>query len=297
MLKREQPVWVWVAWTVSMVDVFYTVAALLVLVYILSAVLTVSSMAQDADVVQLMLFYVGRPSALSPQAQTVVLQVLPREIFFFRIGYVLVVALVAFGLISRKRIFHILFVAIVASSVVAAYLDFNVNRTITVGIRLAPSTLLQRILQVAVFEALGVYAQITGALAVLLTLLKGGLVFLLEDDFDVVTERLWSVIDRTVREPTTAFVRAKAYMKRGMWTLAAMYLRRSVSLQPDVVDYQLALAESYAHLGRYQRSLEILDQVERLQPNSPIAYHLRDVIVALQSRNAMRDTRKETGER
>jgi tetratricopeptide (TPR) repeat protein len=99
-----------------------------------------------------------------------------------------------------------------------------------------------------------------------------------------VTERLWCVIDKTVRNPNGAFIRAKTYMKRDMWTLAALYLQRALSIQPSTVDYYLALAECYARLGRYAQGLQLLDQAQQLQPESPIIPNLRGVIVELQTR-------------
>ena len=106
----------------------------------------------------------------------------------------------------------------------------------------------------------------------------------MNDDFDTRTERLWCVIDETVRDPNGAFIRAKTYMKREMWTLAALYLQRAVSIQPSTVEYYLALAESYAQLGRYQQSLALLDDAGQLQPDSPIIPNLRGVILEMQNR-------------
>ncbi len=106
----------------------------------------------------------------------------------------------------------------------------------------------------------------------------------MNDDFDKRTERLWCAIDDTIRDPNGAFIRAKTYMKREMWTLAALYLQRAVSLQPSTVEYYLALAESYAHLGRFQQSLAMLDDAGQLQPDSSIIPNLRGVILDMQNR-------------
>jgi cytochrome c-type biogenesis protein CcmH/NrfG len=73
-------------------------------------------------------------------------------------------------------------------------------------------------------------------------------------------------------------------MKREMWTLAALYLQRAMSIQPSTVEYYLALAECYARLGRYPQSLALLDDAGQLQPDSPIIPNLRNVVVELQSR-------------
>jgi tetratricopeptide (TPR) repeat protein len=137
---------------------------------------------------------------------------------------------------------------------------------------------------VALNEALGMFVLLAGGLAGLFLLIKIALAFAMNDDFDTRTERLWCVIDKTVRDPSGAFIRAKTYMQRQMWTLAALYLQRAVSRQPSTPEYYLALAESYAHLGRYQQSLALLDDAGQLQPDSPVILNLRGVILEMQNR-------------
>jgi hypothetical protein len=50
------------------------------------------------------------------------------------------------------------------------------------------------------------------------------------------------------------------------------------------VDYYVALAESYAQLGRYPQSLALLDDAGQLQPDSLIIPNLRSVILEMQKR-------------
>ena len=118
-------------------------------------------------------------------------------------------------------------------------------------------------------------------LAGALLLLRGLLIVLMESDYEKVTERLWCMIENTMREPSTAFVRAKTHMQHDRWTLAALYLQRAITLQPSVAEYQLALAETYARLKRYPQSLHSLDQAERLQPGAAPIDQLRSVISEL----------------
>ena len=126
-----------------------------------------------------------------------------------------------------------------------------------------------------------------------LLVLRGLMALLMDGDFDKVTERLWCVIDKTVREPTTAFVRAKAHMRHSRWTLAALYVQRAITLQPSIVEYQLALAEIYARLKRYPQSLQLLDQAERLAPDTVQVQQLRDVITQLAQRAAPPETKPD----
>jgi tetratricopeptide (TPR) repeat protein len=279
-LKRERPGWLWVGWTVGIVDVFFSAAVLLVLLFILTSALSAAKFGgEPIDIVQLVQMYLGQRTVIPSQAQAFALSVLPGEQFYLRVSYTVFMAIVTLGLPTRRRLFQLSYIATIVIGAAGLYLNLTLNRTfITSDVALTP---IQRIVQVVINETLGMFVTLSSVLAGGVLALKVLLVFLMEEDFEKVTERLWSVIDRTVREPTTAFIRAKSYMKRGLWTLAAMYLRRCISLQPAIVDYHLALAESYAHLGRYRQGLEILDQAERLQPGSEIVHQLRDVILGL----------------
>jgi tetratricopeptide (TPR) repeat protein len=230
----------------------------------------------------LLLMYAGQSNTVPAQAQTAVLTILPREQIFLRLVYVVLVIIVAFGLLTRKRVFYILYVGTVAMEAALLYLSVTINRVFISGG--AASTPLEGILQVVLNEALGIFVLLYGMVFGLFLLIKIVLAFAMNDDFDTRTERLWCVIDKTVRDPNGAFIRAKTYLKREMWTLAALYLQRAVSLQPSTVDYYLALAESYAHLGRYQASLALLDDAGQLQPDSPIIPNLRGVVLEMQNR-------------
>jgi tetratricopeptide (TPR) repeat protein len=281
--EREQPRWIWTGWMVSMAEAIFMIGGLLVLIGVLASALSVVKYSgQGGDISQLLLMYLGQSHAVPAQAQAAVLTVLPREQFYLRLGYVVLVIVVACGLLTRKRFFYILYVATLAIEAMLLYLSTSINRSFVAGG--AATTPLEGILQVALNEALGVFVLLSGALFGLFLLIKIALAFAMNDDFDTRTERLWCVIDKTVRDPSGAFIRAKTYMKRGMWTLAALYLQRAVSLQPSTVDYYLALAESYAQLGRYQQSLALLDDAAQLQPDSPIIPNLRGVILEMQNR-------------
>jgi tetratricopeptide (TPR) repeat protein len=281
--ERDKPRWIWMGWTVSVAEVILSAGGLLVLIGILASALSVVKYGgQGVDISQLLLMYAGQSHRVPPQAQAAVLTILPREQFYLRLGYWLLVVIVAFGLLTRKRLFYILYIATLAIEAALLYLSASINRVFVASG--AAATPLEGILQVALNEALGMFVLLAGGLAGLFLLIKIALAFALNDDFDTRTERLWCVIDKTVREPSGAFIRARTYMQRQMWTLAALYLQRAVSLQPSTPEYYVALAESYAHLGRYQQSLALLDDAGQLQPDSPIILNLRGVILEMQNR-------------
>ncbi len=284
--KHERARWIIIGWIVNIVDAFYTTAVLAVLLFFISIALSSTQLARSGDLGQLLLLYSGQATTLSPQAQSAVLTVLPRDFVYFRLGYSLFMLIVAFGLLTRRRIFHLLFIASLAAATAAVFLNYKFSNTIIAAGDSLSATPFERILRVAIFEASNVSTVIIGAIAVVLLLMRLIVLFLMGDDFEKITERLWSQIDRSVKNSRTNFVRAKAYMQRNMWTLAAMYLQQAVALDSTTSDYFLALAEAFAHLERYPHALAMLDQADRLQTNSAATPHLCGVILQLQQRAA-----------
>ncbi len=281
--EREQPRWIWTAWMVSMAEAIFAIGGLVVLIGILASALSVvPSAGQGADISQLLLMYLGQSHTVPAPAQTAVLTILPRAQLFLRLAYLVLVVIVAFGLLTRKRIFYVLYVGTLALQAALFYLSVSINRVFVAGGE--ASTPLGGILQVALNEALGMFVLLSGALFGLFLIIKVVLAFAMNDDFDTRTERLWCVIDKTVRDPTGAFIRAKTYMQREMWTLAALYLQRALSIQPSTLEYYLALAECYARLGRFQQSLALLDDAGQVQPDSSVIPNLRGVILDMQNR-------------
>ncbi len=285
MLKREKPAWLWVGWTLGIIEVFYTLGLVLLLTTILAYTVSAANVGnKPIETADVLAVYFGQAGSISKDAQAALFSVLPREVFYFRLGYVAFTAIAVFGLLTRRRAFYLLYVIGLAASVVSVYYWANLNRApmVTTG----AATPLQGILQVVLNELLGIFTTLSSALAGGLLLVRGLLAVLIEGDFEKVTERLWCVIDKTVREPSTAFVRARAHMQHNRWTLAALYLQRAITLQPSLVEYQVALVETYARLRRYPQSLQLLEQAERLAPDAIQIRQLRDVITQLAQRAA-----------
>ena len=288
--ERENPRWIWVAWMVTIAEAIFVVGSLLVLAAILASALSVVKFnGRTVDVVDVLKVYVGETTGIPQAAQVAVLGTLPREQFYLRLAFIIFDLIVAFGLLTRKRVFFVLYIATVAIAAALLFTSVTMNTRpfISSG---AATTPLEGILQVTLNEVLGVLVKFSVGVFAFFLVIKALLAFAMNDDFETVTERLWCAIDKTVRDPHGAYIRARSYMKRGMWTLAAMYLQRALSIQPSNVDYYLALAECYARLERYTPSLHILDQAEQLQPNSTVITGLRGVIVEMQGRGTSNPT-------
>ena len=301
-LKSDRPKWILPAWIISLVDaamsiMVVAIAIMALMLALVAARLNVGTGGPANDVLQIILLYLGQPTSLTAPAQALILTGLPRAIVYFRSAYAVFTLVIAFGLLTRRRPFHILFAINMVVGVVGAFLAFNFSPALKMS-GIDDGTPISRIMAVVEAEGSTILvkvAQIFGGVAILIVALRLLLFLLMEEDFEQVTERLWSVIDHTVREPSTAFVRAKTYMKRDMWTLAALYLRRCLSMQSNVPEYHLALAEAYAHLGRYQQGLTALDQADRLQPDAPITHNLRGVILDLQARSLAAPAPEKSG--
>lgn len=257
--KRDKPRWLWVAVIVCIASALFTAGNLLLLTVVFSTTLSAGQPpAAAVDFTQILLFYLGQASQLTPQTQTLLFSVLPREVFYIRLAYVVLAFIVSFGILTRKRVFYILYIAMLAVAAVGVVLNAQMSQIATV---IPPdASVLERILGVVINETSGVLITVTGWIASALLLAQVVMAFLIEGDFEKTTERYWCAIDPTVRDATGAFVRARSFMKREMWAMAVRYLQRAISIAPNAFDYYLALAESYARLERYQQSLRILDQ-------------------------------------
>jgi tetratricopeptide (TPR) repeat protein len=284
--EREHPRWIGLGWLMSILEVLYHLVVMGAVLFFMAIALSAIQVGDRVDVGQLLLLYSGQPTSLSLQAQALVFAALPRDFFYIRLGYIALTLIVAFGLLTRQRLFHLAYIAGLAIATTLTLLTYQFSNTIIAAGNSVQATPLERILRVVVFEFSNVFTALIGALAVLLLLVRLALIFMMESDFSKDSERLWNQPDRGTKNAHTAFVRAKAHMKGDRWTLAAAYLQQAIALDPSSPDYLIALAECYAHLKRYPRALVLLDQAEQLHSDHPALLHLRKVISEVQAKTA-----------
>lgn len=285
--EREHPRWIGLGWLISMLDVLYNVVVMSAVLFFMGIALSTVRAGEPIDLGKLLLLYGGQTTSLSPQTQALVFEALPRDFFYFRVGYIVLITIVAFGLLTRQRVFHLAYIGCLAVATALTITTYQFSNTIIVAGNSVTATPIMRILRVAIFEVSNVFTVLIGALAVALVLLRLLLIFLMEDDFSKVSERLWNHTEPGVKNARTAFVRAKPHMRAKRWTLAAVYLQQAVALDLGASDYLIALAECYAHLKRYPSALAALDQAEQLQSGQPALLHLRKVILEVYSRTAV----------
>ncbi len=102
------------------------------------------------------------------------------------------------------------------------------------------------------------------ALALLYGILKIG------PDFERIQTRYVARVDRGLSDDSMYYARGKAYADQGMWASAILHWRLAAAKDPARAYYQRILGEAYAHLGYYERSLDVLKSaVDRtLDPGS-----------------------------
>jgi tetratricopeptide (TPR) repeat protein len=109
--------------------------------------------------------------------------------------------------------------------------------------------------------------------------------FLIEEDFMLVYERIWCGPDKGIRSHSEFYARGREYARNKMWTLAALHFRRAVAGAPNLVAYHLALTAAYVGLKRYDRAESVLREARRLEPGNARAQELADLIATHTARS------------
>jgi tetratricopeptide (TPR) repeat protein len=106
-------------------------------------------------------------------------------------------------------------------------------------------------------------------IATVLVLVRGALIFSIEDDFFADDQRILLRPDRGVSDGTHFLQRGLHYARQKMWALAALHLREATQLLPDQVDGHVSLMLSYVKLGRPALAAQVLKVVEQNRPDDP----------------------------
>jgi tetratricopeptide (TPR) repeat protein len=118
------------------------------------------------------------------------------------------------------------------------------------------------------------YGLVCGGFGIVLSI--GAFVILLsvEDDFSWDTERVRFVLDRKSTGGVSRLTTARVFSERGMWALAALYLRAAVAKMPGQVAGHARLARAYLKLGRPDLARESLQDARQIDPNDPVVAEL-----------------------
>jgi len=134
----------------------------------------------------------------------------------------------------------------------------------------------------------GLYLLITGYLGpvaaaanLLLTLVTGGLLFGVANEFAVNAERLMVRPDTRARSALDYYKRGHRYRQQGMWALAVAQWRKAVGLAPQVAVYYKHLGLGYAQIKRFARSLRALEEAQR---QAPADVEIAEIIALVQAK-------------
>lgn len=118
--------------------------------------------------------------------------------------------------------------------------------------------------------------------AVSFALALGSLVlaFLIQDDFAFEEQRVLLQLEKGVSSGPMFFSRAQVYVKRKMWAMAALHMRRAVFEMPDRVEAWAALILMYVELKRYDLAAPALEEGLSKHPGSPELLELQELIPA-----------------
>jgi len=103
----------------------------------------------------------------------------------------------------------------------------------------------------------------------------------LEDDFFFDEKRVLLHVDRSAKKGLDFLASGRRYMRRNMWAMAAIRLRRAVAWLPNWIDGHLELAVAYIGLKRYELAAKALVEARRINPDDPRVEELTALLDSL----------------
>jgi hypothetical protein len=94
-------------------------------------------------------------------------------------------------------------------------------------------------------------------------------VFQMQDDFAYEQRRILHRPDPGVVGASMFLARGHEYVKRKMWALAALHMRRGVALMPGQMDGRASLILVYLKLKQYDLAAQTLADARRISPGDP----------------------------
>ena len=110
-------------------------------------------------------------------------------------------------------------------------------------------------------------------------------VFRVGPDFERVKERQVASIDRGLSDHTQLASSGRKYARQKKWAKAILHYQRAIALAPSQFYYHRSLGKAYAHLGNYQRSLDVLESAYRLTNSSELKIELEQLITFVRDKS------------
>ena len=97
-------------------------------------------------------------------------------------------------------------------------------------------------------------------------------------EFAVIRERLWTKPDGKAHSAPDFHYRGVTYSRHGQWALAVAQWRKAVGLAPAQRQYAKDLGIGYAHIGRFDRSVRVLEELQRQAPDDAQIAQILDLV-------------------
>jgi Flp pilus assembly protein TadD len=104
-------------------------------------------------------------------------------------------------------------------------------------------------------------------------------------EFAVVRERLWTRPERKAHNAQDFYWRGLVHSREGRWALAVAQWRKAVGLAPNDRRYMRDLGIGYAQIGRFDRSLRVLEEAQRQAPEDA---HIAQILALVREQMAQR---------
>jgi hypothetical protein len=246
--REERSTWLWTALTVQMAGIIWPATVpLLMLIYA----------AQEVGIenpLTLVPVYLGLPSSVPPKVASAAFESVPRLYVLAFAFYLPFALMVLIGLYLRwKPIFYLFLISALLALVLGG-----------AGMLLG--------------QGLGLICSGGGVILALLMFL---LLLQLEDDFFFDEKRLLLRVDRSAKKGLDFLASGRRYMRRKMWVMAVIHLRRAVAWLPDWIDSHLELAAAYIGLKRYDLAAKALAEARRISPDDPQVEELTALLDSL----------------
>ncbi len=255
---REKPSWRY--WILLVVQLYTTAQALaaplFVTIWIAVQLQYTGAVLGAVDPIALLSAYLWLPNDLPPEVVSASFELFPRYAFFAMLIPLLLNAIVLIGVLIRHRLVYYFFLA-----TALIQLAFSLG-SLALGGSLASG--------------------ISGAVGALMGLL---FIFLTESDFRWERRRILLKADPSLHDGPALLLQGEKYAQRGMWAMAALYIRRATAWMPDRLATRLALVVACIRLKRYDLAEEALKEARRLDPESPKVLELASLLTRLRKRD------------
>ena len=250
--REERSTWLWAALTVQMAGIIWPATVpLLMLVYAGQEVGIDNPFA-------LVPVYLGLSGNVPPKVASAALEAMPRLYVLPFAFYLPFALMVLIGLYLRwKPIFYLFLISALLTLVLGG---------------------------AGMLVGQGVVLICSGS-GVILALLMFLLLLQLEDDFFFDEKRMLLRVDRSAKKGLDFLASGRRYMRRKMWAMAVIHLRRAVSWLPEGIDGHLELAAAYIGLKRYDLAAKALAEARRISPDDPQVEELTALLDSLLGKN------------